>query len=168
MHCLIFLWAFRIESWQHIVASSASSQICVDRNSLSLFYSLFLKNKWFILIAAFSVLIHNTVIWLTGQKGLGTATILDEHLKSIFENIKLVYLLEREGGWDANRNWEDILSLGEQQRLGMVSWNILVTLTMASFHLIYWDIFLDIDLLLTLFFSATRHVYFSISHGLEY
>ena len=33
-----------------------------------------------------------------------------------------MYLLEREDqGWDASPNWEDILSLGEQQRLGMVS-----------------------------------------------
>ncbi|KAB1210259.1 ABC transporter D family member 1 [Morella rubra] len=36
------------------------------------------------------------------------------------ENVRLNYLLEREeGGWDADVNWEDILSLGEQQRLGM-------------------------------------------------
>lgn len=33
--------------------------------------------------------------------------------------MRLVYLLEREQGWDANQNWEDVLSLGEQQRLGM-------------------------------------------------
>lgn len=57
----------------------------------------------------------------TGQKPLGSANILDSHLQTILENVKLVYLLEREGGWDANQNWEDILSLGEQQRLGMVS-----------------------------------------------
>lgn len=43
-------------------------------------------------------------------------------MKAILENVRLNYLLEREeGGWDANLNWEDILSLGEQQRLGMVS-----------------------------------------------
>ena len=31
------------------------------------------------------------------------------------------YLLEREErNWDANLKWEDILSLGEQQRLGMI------------------------------------------------
>ncbi|XP_039009664.1 ABC transporter D family member 1-like [Hibiscus syriacus] len=46
--------------------------------------------------------------------------ILDARLKTILENVRLNYLLEREeGGWDANLNWEDILSLGEQQRLGM-------------------------------------------------
>ena len=43
------------------------------------------------------------------------------HLKRILENVRLNYLLEREeSGWDAILNWEDILSLGEQQRLGMV------------------------------------------------
>lgn len=50
------------------------------------------------------------------------STHLDMHLKTILENVRLNYLLEREGGsWDANKNWEDVLSLGEQQRLGMVS-----------------------------------------------
>lgn len=47
--------------------------------------------------------------------------MLDTRLKIILENVRLNYLLEREkSGWDANLNWEDILSLGEQQRLGMV------------------------------------------------
>ncbi|KAM7517453.1 hypothetical protein LguiB_016415 [Lonicera macranthoides] len=54
-----------------------------------------------------------------GQINVGETNILDAHLKTILENVKLLYLLEREGSWDANQNWEDILSLGEQQRLGM-------------------------------------------------
>ncbi|XP_022739665.1 ABC transporter D family member 1-like isoform X2 [Durio zibethinus] len=55
-----------------------------------------------------------------GKKAADTTTILDARLKTILENVRLNYLLEREeGGWDANLNWEDILSLGEQQRLGM-------------------------------------------------
>ncbi|PIN18935.1 Long-chain acyl-CoA transporter, ABC superfamily [Handroanthus impetiginosus] len=54
-----------------------------------------------------------------GQESGDGRVILDAHLKTILENIKLLYLLEREGGWDACQNWEDILSLGEQQRLGM-------------------------------------------------
>ncbi|XP_006653954.1 ABC transporter D family member 1 [Oryza brachyantha] len=44
--------------------------------------------------------------------------LLDDHLKTILVNVRLVYLLEREG-WDSTSNWEDVLSLGEQQRLGM-------------------------------------------------
>ncbi|KAF5196503.1 Abc transporter d family member, partial [Thalictrum thalictroides] len=47
------------------------------------------------------------------------AHILEMRLMSILEDVRLVYLLERERGWDANLNWEDVLSLGEQQRLGM-------------------------------------------------
>nr|GEV86978.1 ABC transporter D family member 1 isoform X1 [Tanacetum cinerariifolium] len=49
----------------------------------------------------------------------GDSKILDVHLKQILENVKLSYLYDREGCWDASQNWEDILSLGEQQRLGM-------------------------------------------------
>ncbi|XP_074306712.1 ABC transporter D family member 1 isoform X2 [Silene latifolia] len=50
----------------------------------------------------------------------GTAkNMLDLQLKTILENVKLIYLLEREGGLGATLNWEDVLSLGEQQRLGM-------------------------------------------------
>lgn len=44
---------------------------------------------------------------------------LDRRLRSILEDVRLVYLLDREGSWDAAANWEDMLSLGEQQRLGM-------------------------------------------------
>ncbi|KAJ0547205.1 putative ABC-type fatty-acyl-CoA transporter [Helianthus annuus] len=54
------------------------------------------------------------------QQGEIDTDILDTHLKRILENVKLSYLFEREGSsWDASHNWEDILSLGEQQRLGM-------------------------------------------------
>ncbi|XP_020156677.1 ABC transporter D family member 1-like [Aegilops tauschii subsp. strangulata] len=48
----------------------------------------------------------------------GALELLDDHLKTVLANVRLVYLLEREG-WDSTPNWEDILSLGEQQRLGM-------------------------------------------------
>lgn len=57
----------------------------------------------------------------SGKTSVPSTTILDTRLKAILENVKLLYLLEREGSWDTNQNWEDILSLGEQQRLGMVS-----------------------------------------------
>jgi ABC-type uncharacterized transport system fused permease/ATPase subunit len=45
--------------------------------------------------------------------------MLDRRLLTILDDVRLTYLLDREGGWDASANWEDMLSLGEQQRLGM-------------------------------------------------
>ncbi|KAL4366300.1 hypothetical protein GQ457_05G014560 [Hibiscus cannabinus] len=57
---------------------------------------------------------------IAGKRSADTTNILDARLKTILKNVRLNYLLERdEAGWDANLNWEDILSLGEQQRLGM-------------------------------------------------
>jgi ABC-type uncharacterized transport system fused permease/ATPase subunit len=61
--------------------------------------------------------------------------LLDDHLKTILENVRLVYLLEREG-WDSTPNWEDVLSLGEQQRLGMVGINWQST-SICSFFVLY-------------------------------
>nr|XP_025691157.1 ABC transporter D family member 1 isoform X2 [Arachis hypogaea] len=55
-----------------------------------------------------------------GKKHADTKSMLDARLREILEKVRLSYLLEREkSSWDANLNWEDILSLGEQQRLGM-------------------------------------------------
>ncbi|XP_061344262.1 ABC transporter D family member 1-like isoform X2 [Gastrolobium bilobum] len=55
-----------------------------------------------------------------GEKNADTKKLLDTRLRLILEKVRLNYLLEREkSNWDANLNWEDILSLGEQQRLGM-------------------------------------------------
>jgi vitamin B12/bleomycin/antimicrobial peptide transport system ATP-binding/permease protein len=41
----------------------------------------------------------------------------DQHLKQILEQVNLADLDERFGGFDAQRDWADVLSLGEQQRL---------------------------------------------------
>nr|XP_048327780.1 ABC transporter D family member 1 isoform X2 [Ziziphus jujuba var. spinosa] len=55
-----------------------------------------------------------------GERSADTTKVLDIRLKDILEKVRLNYLLERdESGWDAKLNWEDTLSLGEQQRLGM-------------------------------------------------
>ncbi|KAM7262302.1 hypothetical protein ACFE04_021379 [Oxalis oulophora] len=61
------------------------------------------------------------VVKLYGQGNeTGNSSVLDTHLKTILENVRLNYLLERdENGWDADLKWDDVLSLGEQQRLGM-------------------------------------------------
>jgi putative ATP-binding cassette transporter len=41
----------------------------------------------------------------------------DSHLKQVLEQVNLADLDERFGGFDAEADWADVLSLGEQQRL---------------------------------------------------
>ncbi|KAL8999325.1 MAG: hypothetical protein Q9188_005903 [Gyalolechia gomerana] len=41
----------------------------------------------------------------------------DRDLKSILEAVRLGYLPDREGGWDTRKEWKDVLSGGEKQRM---------------------------------------------------
>jgi ATP-binding cassette subfamily D (ALD) protein 3 len=45
----------------------------------------------------------------------------DANLTSYLEQVKLSYLLSREGGWDAVADWLDVLSGGEKQRIAVSS-----------------------------------------------
>ncbi|KAL9600916.1 MAG: hypothetical protein Q9219_002851 [cf. Caloplaca sp. 3 TL-2023] len=42
----------------------------------------------------------------------------DRDLKSVLEAVRLGYLPDREGGWDTRKEWKDVLSGGEKQRMG--------------------------------------------------
>lgn len=44
---------------------------------------------------------------------------LDDKLNSLMGVVRLRYLIEREGGWEIEKSWGEVLSLGEQQRMGM-------------------------------------------------
>lgn len=43
----------------------------------------------------------------------------DEELLELLKIVHLEYLVDREGGWDAVRDWQDVLSGGEKQRIAM-------------------------------------------------
>ena len=40
-----------------------------------------------------------------------------EELREILEAVNLAYLPEREGGWGTRKEWRDVLSGGEKQRV---------------------------------------------------
>lgn len=43
----------------------------------------------------------------------------DERLQQVLQDAHLGYLPSREGGWDARKEWKDVLSGGEKQRMGL-------------------------------------------------
>lgn len=43
----------------------------------------------------------------------------DIELKHVLEEAKLGYLPDREGGWDTRKEWKDVLSGGEKQRMAI-------------------------------------------------
>ncbi|CAD7068811.1 unnamed protein product [Tilletia caries] len=43
----------------------------------------------------------------------------DAELLEILKNVHLAYLPEREGGWETRKEWKDVLSGGEKQRMGL-------------------------------------------------
>lgn len=43
----------------------------------------------------------------------------EHHLQQILDAARLGYLVEREGGWDTRKEWKDVFSGGEKQRMGI-------------------------------------------------
>ena len=59
---------------------------------------------------------------MTYPSKLETDAVNEEILDRCLDLLKLVgidYLVERDGGWHVERKFDEVLSLGEQQRLGM-------------------------------------------------
>ncbi|KAJ6779335.1 hypothetical protein PWT90_08391 [Aphanocladium album] len=62
--------------------------------------------------------LRDQVIYPDGHLDMRSKRKSEDDLKRILEEAKLGYLPDREGGWDTRKEWKDVLSGGEKQRMG--------------------------------------------------
>ncbi|KAH8179501.1 ABC transporter transmembrane region 2 domain-containing protein [Sarocladium implicatum] len=62
--------------------------------------------------------LRDQVIYPDGHLDMREKRRSEDDLKRVLEEAKLGYLPDREGGWDTRKEWKDVLSGGEKQRMG--------------------------------------------------
>ncbi|KAL2125313.1 hypothetical protein VTJ04DRAFT_1678 [Mycothermus thermophilus] len=63
--------------------------------------------------------LRDQVIYPDGEADMRAKQKKDRDLQKVLDMARLGYLPEREGGWDTRKEWKDILSGGEKQRLAI-------------------------------------------------
>ena len=61
--------------------------------------------------------LRDQVIYPHSEMDMRDSGRKDSELLQILEEVRLGYLTEREGGWDVRKEWKDVLSGGEKQRM---------------------------------------------------
>ncbi|KAI9820113.1 MAG: hypothetical protein M1832_003820 [Thelocarpon impressellum] len=63
--------------------------------------------------------LRDQVIYPHSEMDMRDSGRRDHELSRVLEEVRLGYLPDREGGWDCRKEWKDVLSGGEKQRMGM-------------------------------------------------
>lgn len=62
--------------------------------------------------------LRDQVIYPDGHVDMKEKRKSEDDLNNVLEAARLGYLPDREGGWDTRKEWKDVLSGGEKQRMG--------------------------------------------------